>query len=507
MPKILIVPTSSNKISNKKRTSTKKTTSPKKEILVEKKTSPRTIVPIKKIVPVKKLSRKKEASPKKTSTKISGPVETVNDNRFLGDEKSIVSIRTYRLDQKDNIDYETIWRFEPYFKLDSKGAERVWWIGFDPEKKSAISGYGVSKGAIQIVQSEIKLNKSNRNMREQSMLDITQKIAKKIREGYQTSNQQIIEKKTGERTSFDAPMLFQKLDPIKTKLNFPVGVQPKLDGIRCLAMLLDDGTVSMRSRPGIEWTKESKVFFENEIKALLSFLPAGTQLDGEIYGPGLLFETITSIVKDSKNMKKYIDKISYNIFTIIDVDKNTPAELRYTELNNAYESLQIEGEDLKFLEDRIKIVEMRDANSMEEIIEFHNSYLELGYEGSVIYKYANKAKKDSLQWKSSLYKLNRCSNVLKYKATLTGEEMQEDEGTIVDVKEAKGTQKGAAIFTVANNEGKTFDVVPALTIERRREIFQDSSNVIGKKLTYKYQNLTKYGLPRFPIGKEIRDYE
>lgn len=35
----------------------------------------------------------------------------------------------------------------------------------------------------------------------------------------------------------------------------------------------------------------------------------------------------------------------------------------------------------------------------------------------------------------------------------------------------------------------------------------NKSKYIGKNLTVQFQNLTDAGIPRFPVGLEIRDYE
>jgi DNA ligase-1 len=43
--------------------------------------------------------------------------------------------------------------------------------------------------------------------------------------------------------------------------------------------------------------------------------------------------------------------------------------------------------------------------------------------------------------------------------------------------------------------------------ERLKEYFENPKLWRGKILTVQYQALTSYGIPRFPVGKAIRDYE
>ena len=50
-----------------------------------------------------------------------------------------------------------------------------------------------------------------------------------------------------------------------------------------------------------------------------------------------------------------------------------------------------------------------------------------------------------------------------------------------------------------------FSVRPKGTIEMRRDWFKNSKKYIGKKLTVIYQELSELGVPRFPVGKSVRE--
>jgi len=39
------------------------------------------------------------------------------------------------------------------------------------------------------------------------------------------------------------------------------------------------------------------------------------------------------------------------------------------------------------------------------------------------------------------------------------------------------------------------------------KLFEEGNNYIGKQLTVRAQELTNEGIPRFPVGISIRDYE
>ena len=85
--------------------------------------------------------------------------------------------------------------------------------------------------------------------------------------------------------------------------------------------------------------------------------------------------------------------------------------------------------------------------------------------------------------------------------------MEEEEGEIIGIDEGKGREKGIALITVRDPRGNEFNVRPAATFEQRKVWFDHPDLIIGKKMTYQFQNLSEFGVPRFPVGKDIRDYE
>ena len=82
---------------------------------------------------------------------------------------------------------------------------------------------------------------------------------------------------------------------------------------------------------------------------------------------------------------------------------------------------------------------------------------------------------------------------------------EELEFAIVDVREATGNDKGTAIIQCQADNGELFWVRPKGSREYRASLLE--SQIIDKLLTVRYQNLTEKGIPRFPVGIAIRDYE
>ena len=80
----------------------------------------------------------------------------------------------------------------------------------------------------------------------------------------------------------------------------------------------------------------------------------------------------------------------------------------------------------------------------------------------------------------------------------------ESEYEIVGFKQGDGRDKGTVIW-VCKTDNKEFSVRPKGTIDSRKELFINAKSCIGKKLTVIYQELSEMGVPRFPVGKAIRD--
>jgi len=129
---------------------------------------------------------------------------------------------------------------------------------------------------------------------------------------------------------------------------------------------------------------------------------------------------------------------------------------------------------------------------VEEVWNQLDEWIDQGYEG-LIYRNPN-----------GIYKHGRSGrDLLKLK------KFHDAEYQIVGAIEGKGKDKGTPIWVcrVAHDDERTFKARPMGTYEWRREAWENRVSYFGKMLTVKYQELTDEGIPRFPIGLEVRDYE
>jgi ATP-dependent DNA ligase len=244
------------------------------------------------------------------------------------------------------------------------------------------------------------------------------------------------------------PMLANKWEDRQKYISEPFYVQPKLDGVRLIVS--NKGCFSRTGK-----TVEG-------VDHLARGLKDGEYLDGECYAPNKTFEEITSMFKMNP------ESLEFHIFDYFDT--NRP--------NLTFEERK----------DRITVDTFL-VNKKSEVQGYHDLFVNQGHEGIMI--------RDA----SSTYEIGKRSNyLLKYKA------FQTEEYEIVDVKEGTGREKGAAIWVCKVGDHQ-FSAKPEGTLEVRKKYLQEKERYIGKQLTVRYQNLTALGVPRFPVGVAIRDYE
>lgn len=296
---------------------------------------------------------------------------------------------------------------------------------------------------------------------EQAVLEADSRARKKLDQNYRRTLKELDSLPVG-------PMLAHPFEKRKHNLEYPVAVQPKLDGVRCLAHKVGAYEVELRSRMG-------KLFDIPHLeKELAGMLEVGEVWDGELYVHGWTFERIVSAVKAFKEDTK---SLQFHVYDM--VSEISPFEMRYD-----YVAAKLKDLD----ESEIKLVPQREAQSEEDVYAAEEELSAQGYEGCIVRNIYG------------LYKIGgRSADLLKLKP------MQTDEYPIVGMKL---DVRGAAIFICETPEGKTFDPVPAAPIAVRREWAKNEREFIGKTLTVKYHHLSEEGIPvPNPVGLGVRDYE
>ena len=367
------------------------------------------------------------------------------------------------------------------YSLNSNGSVQQWTISVSKNRITKI--YGQVGGKLQTETDTItkgkNVGRSNATTpAEQAAAEAQAKWEKKLKGGYVRT---LKAAKAGESDrKFVAggveAMLAQKFSEHAAKIVYPAFTQPKLDGIRCIAMIVD-GVATL-------WTRTRKPItgVPHIIKDLQAKFPAATvTLDGELYNHAYKnkFEEIVSFVRQA-TPKAGHEVVQYHIYDVVDAKKTFAQRTAWLAANRR----TIERNFPVVL----TVVETHEVEDESALMYWFDAWRKVGYEGAMVRNAA------------SLYEGKRSYGLQKIK------EFDDAEYKIVGVKSGRGRMSECAIFTCAIG-GSEFDCKMEGSLDVLKEILQKPKSVIGKNLTVRYQGFTNGKLPRFPIGVSIRDYE
>ncbi len=263
------------------------------------------------------------------------------------------------------------------------------------------------------------------------------------------------------------------------KLRFPLIVSPKLDGIRCIIL---NGKALTRNLKPIP----NRFIRECLEKSGIDFV------DGEIMIPGEDFNTVQSRVMSFEGETSFI----YNIFdTIID----SPYEDR---IKNKY---------LKWPTYSLEYWEIR---SLEQLLNLEDKLVKEGYEGIMLrdpngkYKFGRSTEKEGILLKLKRFFDRECIVVdFEEKMTNTNKQTKNALGNSVRSSEKAGMKPAGtlgALVVIDPDSFNEFKIGSGFNDEQRQEIWNNRKDYLGKNVTYKYQEISKYGIPRFPVFKSFR---
>lgn len=372
------------------------------------------------------------------------------------------------------------------YKKDSKGKIREWSVYVDSNSYWTVTGQKDGKMITHLPKYTVGKNigKSNETTpNEQAVLEALSHWQKRVDKGYHKNLDLVSQDKADE--IFYVPQLAQKYKEVD---KWPVFVQPKLDGIRCIVRL-EDGEVVGRTRNGK--VIECIVHITDQLKGCFQRDP-GLILDGELYNHGLRddFNKITSLVRKKRSdesLEAAKGIIQYWIFDaprVYDFDESFRFRTRFFTLTSL-----LEDHAYDFM-NYIQKVPTHSCYNTVSLDSWHNTYLDAGYEGSIIRLNAS-------------YENKRSKNVLKRKEFLDSEYL------VLDVVEGVGNRVGTAGNLVCRDQetNKEFHSNIKGTFEYLTEILENKKDYIGKLVTVKYFQLTPDGVPRFPFAIGFRDYE
>ncbi len=274
------------------------------------------------------------------------------------------------------------------------------------------------------------------------------------------------------------PMLAYKVDKKPIDWTKKVFMQPKLDGVRCVATRNGCYTRTGKQLMNVEHIELSlKPWFEMHPEMIL---------DGELYNHDLRdnFEKIISLVRKLKptdeDRLEASKMMQYHVYDYITEDNDDEYETRGANLACS-----------DFYDECIKYVPSTLVSNYKEALMIHKVQLAQGYEGSILRLNEN-------------YEQKRSYNLQKFK------DFHDTEATIIGYVEGKGKRTGTiGKFLMRDPEGIEFGCPPGKGYNYKdlANMLDNVDAYIGKTATFTYFERTKANSYRHPLFKTIRDYE
>lgn len=353
------------------------------------------------------------------------------------------------------------------YKQTSTGKIQQWTVAVNG--RSVITVYGLVDGKHQTTTDTIKtglnLGKSNETTpEEQAEIQAQQSFDYKLKEGYVEDIKLAQEKKN--TLAGVEPMLAFPIEKKEKYAVFPALAQPKLDGLRCIAVV-KNGKASLFSR-----TQKPILTVPHIVAELESlYKDRDITIDGELYSHEFKddFNAITHLAKRD-DVHADSTKIEYHMYDVVCIGNHDGRVLFLRP-----------GKYLKI----VRTIMVMDRQGLED---FQAECVAEGYEGAM---YRNL---------KGGYEHKRSTNLLKVKT------FKDDEFKIVGAEEGNGKLMGAiGAFVLVTASGAGFKAKPSCTLAQSQEYWKNRKSFVGRMGTVKYQDLTPDGIPRFPVFKAVRE--
>jgi len=344
------------------------------------------------------------------------------------------------------------------------------------------------------------VGRANATTSEEQAIKEAEALHQKKRDKGYTQDKKLVDKK-----KFYEPMLAKNfddknrheevMDNLECAIEDSVAIfsQPKLDGIRCIAM-----REGLFTRTGKEITavphihEELEPFFEKYPNAVL---------DGELYNHAYKddFNKIIHLVRKQKLTDEHLEEskkmIQYHIYDtpVIGNGRYAMTEKdsfsdRTSTLDGFFRYLTFDNLNTVY-DDALVIVETTEVKSREHLDELYEEYMSNGYEGQMIRL-------------DGPYENKRSPRLLKRK------EFIDEEYEILGVEEGVGNRRGTVgCMEFKTKDGRSFNSSVKGSMEYVKDLWKRKEELVGLEATIKYFNLTPDGVPRFPYVIAIRDYE
>lgn len=365
-------------------------------------------------------------------------------------------------------------KFPTLYKIDSKGKVREWRMEVKGNQYRTIAGLqdGQQVTSGWTTATGKNVGRANETTpEEQAVLEVEAEYKKKLKTDYHKDIKNI------NKAKFFKPMLAQGWEKRKDKIKYndDVYVQPKLDGIRCIA-----------NRDGV-WSRTGKpiVAIPHIVEMLAPLFEKypDAVIDGELYNHDLKndFNEIVSMVRKTKpeqiDTEKTARMVQYHVYDFPGMIDDKFSK-RFAELERLVDEFGF-GE-------AIQVVPTVKVSNEEEIDTAYGEYLEDGYEGGIVRL-------------NDVYHQKRSNSLIKRK------DFEDAEFTIIRIEEGNGNWAGVAkrVFFKNDLDGREVGAGLKGSREYAAYVLENADSYIGKQATIQFFTRTPDGVPRFPIAKVL----
>ena len=344
--------------------------------------------------------------------------------------------------------------------------------------------------------------KATRNMWDQVMLEAKHLVKEKLDKGYrevtddpnQCSKEDLL-KTLGETvTNQDGvpkPMLAKQADKVTNKKIYDKSwyASRKIDGLRCLIYMGNDGELHTASRGAMNYDAAMYEILSHPMLIDCFKDNPGLIMDGECYHHGYSLQKLNSIARTQKTAVDY-EVLQFYWYDV--VDPNSTFDERWAYMNDLRDGMDLGFDPEKEFKDgelRIQFVPQQLISGWDNILNLHNEYVSEGWEGLVIrdpdkvYR-PNGRTNDMIKVK--VYKKDDCFRVIGKEPGLRGSEDM--------------------VFIMQMPDGRTFKAKPIGDREQKEEYWNNfDERYKGHLGECKFFYYSDDGIPLQPAFKAFRE--
>lgn len=329
------------------------------------------------------------------------------------------------------------------------GSWRIW-----NEANVIYIAHSNTSGGSEVMHTElVPEGLAGRTLQEQVSSRINSRIKRQRDRGYVKSIDEAVNQPLTNMLNQPPPMLAKKFAQLRGWKGRYV-MQPKLDGFRNMTAGLETRVMAY-TRGGIELPAITHI-----TEALETKLPVGEILDGEIYEHGTSLQTIASL---AKRKQSGTSRLVYHVYDSVGPDS---FQTRYDFARDIVLSI---GSPY------IVMVPNYEVTTTGEMWENFAKFRADGYEGGML-------RDLHLPYESG----TRSSGLIKVKAR------EDAEYEVIDV--IPGSD-GLGILVCKMPSGKTFKTLSPGNHSKKKEVLENKTQYIGRKVTVEFANLTDDGIP------------